>query len=162
MFLLIFFRSKCLHEKRRRDQENQYLDELAKLVSASMSDLNKTTRPDKCTILQETINQISRIKNEGKRHFVLFCKKFIYMSFRRMMSSSVKVVNVCCCAPWAASRGMLRKQLLPAHMVIREQKKATEDNSGEGLYKAIFGYLCYPQRYAHAANHRRIYLTQVV
>ena len=44
-----------------------YLQELAELVSASMTDTNKfPAKPDKNTILQETVNQINRITQEGK------------------------------------------------------------------------------------------------
>ncbi|XP_060770210.1 nuclear receptor coactivator 1 isoform X3 [Neoarius graeffei] len=59
-------------EKRRRELESRYIDELAELLSANMGDLTSLSmKPDKCHILKSMVDQIQQIKRREQEKVAL-------------------------------------------------------------------------------------------
>ena len=48
------------------------MEDLAQLISGDMSQLSSSVKPDKCAILQDTIDQLERLKQEGRHHLPSF------------------------------------------------------------------------------------------
>ena len=52
-------------------QENVYIEELAELITVSIDSMNSlSVKPDKCAILQESLNQLQQIREKDGRALV--------------------------------------------------------------------------------------------
>uniref|UniRef100_A0A3B5MYS6 Uncharacterized protein n=1 Tax=Xiphophorus couchianus TaxID=32473 RepID=A0A3B5MYS6_9TELE len=59
-------------EKRRRELECRYIEDLAELVSSNMGDIaSLSAKPDKCHILRSTVDQIQQIKRREQEKAAL-------------------------------------------------------------------------------------------
>lgn len=65
----------CSAEKRRRELECRYIEELAELLSSNMGDIaSLSIKPEKCHILKSTVDQIQQIKRREQGEE----KRFLY------------------------------------------------------------------------------------
>uniref|UniRef100_G3NUA2 BHLH domain-containing protein n=1 Tax=Gasterosteus aculeatus aculeatus TaxID=481459 RepID=G3NUA2_GASAC len=59
-------------EKRRRELECRYIEELAELLSSNMGDIaSLSSKPDKCHILKSTVDQIQQMKRREQENAAL-------------------------------------------------------------------------------------------
>lgn len=50
--------NKCNNEKRRREQENEYIEQLGEFLQINKRDMT-STKPDKAAILNEVVKTVS-------------------------------------------------------------------------------------------------------
>lgn len=50
--------NKCNNEKRRREQENEYIEQLGEFIQINKRDMN-APKPDKAAILNEVVKHVS-------------------------------------------------------------------------------------------------------
>lgn len=66
-----------MNEKRRREQESAYMEELVEFISGTVNDVNKAAllKQEKCAILHETVTRVKVINtNHGT------CLKLLFVS----------------------------------------------------------------------------------
>jgi hypothetical protein len=66
MYMFCRNQKKCMNEKRRREQETVFMEELAEYISGTVSDVNKAAlmKQDKCAILHETVTLVKSISTD--------------------------------------------------------------------------------------------------
>ena len=69
-----------MNEKRRREQETAYMEELADYISGTVNDVNKAAllKQDKCAILNETV---TRVKDINSAHGMCYVSSNFFSSF---------------------------------------------------------------------------------
>ena len=77
--------NKCNNEKRRREQENEYIEQLGEFIHINKRDMN-APKPDKAAILNEVVKHVSRC---GFVFFIgfQFCGLFLYRKLHMRKSS---------------------------------------------------------------------------
>lgn len=61
----VFVSDRFPGNKRRCEKRSSYIEELYELITASLSNPESLNmKPDKCALLQETLSQIKRIKQQ--------------------------------------------------------------------------------------------------
>ena len=80
--------NKCNNEKRRREQENEYIEQLGEFIHINKRDMN-APKPDKAAILNEVVKHVSRC---GFVFFIgfQFCGLFLYRKLHMRKSMKIK------------------------------------------------------------------------
>lgn len=79
----MFFRNqkKCMNEKRRREQETVFMEELAEYLSGDVNDVSSVAlvKQDKCAILHETVTRVKSISTDDGMFLQHFLKIYLWL-----------------------------------------------------------------------------------
>ncbi|KAG4072789.1 hypothetical protein HA402_009612 [Bradysia odoriphaga] len=66
--------NKCNNEKRRREQENEYIEQLGEFLQINKRDMT-SSKPDKAAILNEVVKTYCQLLEKGSRELAARCTK---------------------------------------------------------------------------------------
>lgn len=119
------------------------MEELAELVSVSIPDMStfSSIKPDKCAILQETVNEIRRIKQEGQCHLMQFNWMCVFRAGNRQMCRHIYACVCQCACVYITHRYLYWEVIQHYKLAVDQQAEQSETTRGSRyVYCSLMKY----------------------